>query len=84
MTLVLNVCYLQLCLCIAGCHRENEIFDLCPPTCPPQNCGVNQSIICFVPNPEPGSPLCKPSCRCKGGYLRNEKKECVLPEQCGM
>ncbi|XP_026328619.1 zonadhesin-like [Hyposmocoma kahamanoa] len=65
-----------------GCHRENEIFDLCPPTCPPQSCGVNQSIICFVPNPEPGSPRCKPSCRCKSGYLRNEKKECVLPEQC--
>ncbi|XP_026327986.1 inducible metalloproteinase inhibitor protein-like, partial [Hyposmocoma kahamanoa] len=66
---------------IVGCGK-NEVFDLCPPTCPPQECGVNPAVILCAPNPKPGSPECKPSCRCKDGYVRNDKRECVLPEQC--
>ncbi|VVC96411.1 unnamed protein product [Leptidea sinapis] len=55
-----------------------EVYDKCPVTCPPQTCF---SIIAkFKCAPEPS--ICKPSCRCKPGYYRNEINECISADDC--
>ncbi|XP_047985966.1 zonadhesin-like isoform X2 [Leguminivora glycinivorella] len=61
---------------------DNEHYDPCPMTCPPQECGVNPAVILCLPNPEYGDPNCKPGCVCRDGELRNDARKCVPKECC--
>ncbi|CAG9785165.1 unnamed protein product [Diatraea saccharalis] len=64
------------------CNKCNEVYDSCPPVCPGQNCTdyLNKTkcpkyrIGIVVP--------CKPACRCKQGYYRDSKGNCVSGEKC--
>ncbi|XP_039748870.1 zonadhesin-like isoform X3 [Pararge aegeria] len=61
---------------------ENQVFDMCPPTCPTEECGMDPSLIfCLVPNPEPGDPRCQPACRCIDGYCKNRNDECIPQDE---
>ncbi|XP_077291693.1 zonadhesin-like [Arctopsyche grandis] len=61
--------------------EDNEIYDKCPPECPPEKtCSTYMSgvLIKCVPTNK-----CIPGCRCKEGYIRNVTKgKCILPPQC--
>ncbi|CAH0627257.1 unnamed protein product [Chrysodeixis includens] len=73
------------CIPKAQCPRKcpkNEIFDVCPATCPPLECGVNKALIRCAAPLKPGDPKCKPSCRCADGYLRNKAGDCVPEAEC--
>ncbi|XP_075970402.1 uncharacterized protein LOC142972888 isoform X3 [Anticarsia gemmatalis] len=64
------------------CPKPNEVYDKCPVLCPPQECGVDITVIlCAVP-PKPGDKDCKPGCRCRDGYLRNATGICVDKDDC--
>ncbi|CAH2107528.1 unnamed protein product [Euphydryas editha] len=60
----------------------NEIYDMCPPTCPPQRCDVDERVIRCAPNPKPGDEACRPGCRCIDDYKRNTSGVCIPKEEC--
>ncbi|XP_046960653.1 zonadhesin-like [Vanessa cardui] len=60
----------------------NEIYDICPPTCPPQICDVDERLIRCAKNPEPGDSACKPGCRCIDNYKKNATGTCIPKEEC--
>ncbi|CAG9560280.1 unnamed protein product [Danaus chrysippus] len=67
--------------CPATCG-VNEVYDECPPLCPPQRCDVDDRIIRCATNPKPGDPKCKAGCRCADNYYRNDRGDCVTREEC--
>ncbi|XP_059048366.1 zonadhesin-like [Achroia grisella] len=65
------------------CPNEREIYDLCPSTCPPRKCGVDERIITCSLGPPVGDPDCPPpKCRCKDGFHKDNKGNCVLWDDC--
>ncbi|XP_045764412.1 zonadhesin-like isoform X3 [Maniola jurtina] len=75
------------CVPISKCPQpptcgKNEIYDTCPPICPPQRCDFDPRVSLCAPNPKPGNPQCKPGCRCIDNYLRNSLNECIPKDQC--
>ncbi|XP_073952243.1 zonadhesin-like isoform X2 [Choristoneura fumiferana] len=60
------------------CSDPNEVFDSCPPTCPP---GDNCSNLWSKFDCSKFEKCCKPGCRCKPGYYRNNGK-CITTQQC--
>ncbi|XP_061377969.1 zonadhesin-like isoform X3 [Danaus plexippus] len=76
--------------CISTTCGMNEVYDECPPLCPPQRCDVDDRLIRCAENPKPGDPKCKPGCRCADNFYRNDKgicvtrEECQLPKKCGL
>ncbi|KAI8420775.1 hypothetical protein MSG28_007986 [Choristoneura fumiferana] len=66
--------------CTTSCtkHDPNEVFDSCPPTCPP---GDNCSNLWSKFDCSKFEKCCKPGCRCKPGYYRNNGK-CITTQQC--
>ncbi|XP_069354812.1 zonadhesin-like isoform X2 [Maniola hyperantus] len=74
------------CIPIAQCPNiqcgANEVFDVCPPQCPGEDCRVDPSVILCLPNPQPGDPSCNPGCRCQDNYFRNDAGCCVTRDQC--
>ncbi|XP_077291694.1 zonadhesin-like [Arctopsyche grandis] len=61
--------------------RKNEIYDKCPPLCPPEDtCRSYVSGIMYRCAP---TTKCVPACRCKEGYIRNAKNgKCIHPDVC--
>ncbi|VDM63703.1 unnamed protein product [Angiostrongylus costaricensis] len=51
---------------------QNEVFDFCGSSCEPS---------CRDPNPQTCTFQCVTGCRCKDGFLRNDKGRCV--RNCG-
>ncbi|XP_050343032.1 zonadhesin-like isoform X2 [Nymphalis io] len=73
------------CVSEKQCSKEcgvDEIYDICPPTCPPQRCDVDERVIRCAKNPEPGNPACKPGCRCIDNYKKNAFGVCIPKEEC--
>ncbi|XP_047526818.1 zonadhesin-like isoform X2 [Vanessa atalanta] len=73
------------CVSKQECRTEcgvNEIYDICPATCPPPRCDVDEKTILCLPNPKPGDPACEPGCRCIDNYKRNENGICIPKEEC--
>ncbi|KAL4708388.1 hypothetical protein ACJJTC_019624, partial [Scirpophaga incertulas] len=64
------------------CKRQNEVYDSCP-DCSPQTCASRGEIFhCpMIPANKTG-PNCKPACRCKRGYLRDDYNQCIPENQC--
>ncbi|XP_028159139.1 uncharacterized protein LOC114351966 isoform X2 [Ostrinia furnacalis] len=62
----------------ALCPNPNEIYDSCPLACPPRQCGIDdRAVLCAA-----GQPCLPPGCRCKDGFVRNDKGVCVTREEC--
>ncbi|CAH1644195.1 unnamed protein product [Spodoptera littoralis] len=64
------------------CYGKNEVYDVCPNPCPPQDCSVDPRVIRCAAPPQPGDDACKPGCRCINGHARDENGECIPREQC--
>ncbi|CAH2992095.1 unnamed protein product [Chilo suppressalis] len=66
------------------CTKPNEVYDNCPPIvqCPGQTCAdYLKNTTC--PTYRIGIVLpCKPACRCKKGYYKDSKGNCVTPQKC--
>ncbi|RVE52844.1 hypothetical protein evm_002501 [Chilo suppressalis] len=64
------------------CNKPNEIYEGCPPVCPGQTCeDFLKNATC--PKYRIGIVVpCKPACRCKKGYYRDSKGNCVTPRKC--
>lgn len=62
--------------------KDNEVFELCPPKCPPQDCGIDPALILCAPNPKIGDSDCEPSCRCKDGFSKDDFGNCIPTEKC--
>ncbi|XP_052738623.1 zonadhesin [Bicyclus anynana] len=73
------------CIPISECPPScgvNEVYDVCPATCPPKTCdALGRAYKCKAP-PKPGDPECKPGCRCADGYYRNKQGVCVPENEC--
>ncbi|GBP53685.1 Antichymotrypsin-2 [Eumeta japonica] len=68
--------------CTLQCTGENEEYNACPGVCPLQTCSsIGQKIFC-PRQPVPGSPNCKPACRCKPNFYRNAENVCVSKDDC--
>ncbi|XP_047986337.1 zonadhesin-like [Leguminivora glycinivorella] len=66
--------------CPEYCPGPNEYYEPCIHNCESQNCS-DRGKIHHCPNIKPGH--CDSSgCRCKKGYLRNDKGICVLEKDC--
>ncbi|KAK6758237.1 hypothetical protein RB195_015824 [Necator americanus] len=52
-------------------HRcgHNEVFDACGSAC---------EATCRNPNPQVCTLQCVPGCRCRTGFFRNDRNECVM------
>ncbi|XP_052750888.1 zonadhesin isoform X1 [Galleria mellonella] len=76
------------CIPKEDCHKclgQNEVYDPCPPICPPQTCdAIGKSYSCpSIPtNPTEVPGYCKPACRCKPGYYRNLIDQCISKKDC--
>ncbi|XP_026318518.1 zonadhesin-like isoform X2 [Hyposmocoma kahamanoa] len=58
----------------------NAYWESCPPQCPPhQNCSLLWSKFACVSD---DGYCCKPACRCKDGFYRDENFKCVTSQQC--
>ncbi|XP_030033731.2 zonadhesin isoform X3 [Manduca sexta] len=68
--------------CTRECNLPNEEYNLCAPTCPPQQCSSLGKRIFCPRNPIPGDPKCKVACVCKKNYFRNLIGECISRENC--
>ncbi|XP_059048364.1 antichymotrypsin-2-like [Achroia grisella] len=67
------------------CRGQNEIYDTCPPVCPPQTCeAIGKTYYCpLIPvNKTAIAGYCKPACRCKPGYYRNLINQCISKNDC--
>ncbi|XP_026751494.2 venom serine protease inhibitor-like [Galleria mellonella] len=67
------------------CSGQNEVYDTCPPICPPQTCdAIGKIYHCpnIPANPTEVPGYCKPACRCISKYFRNQNNECVSVEEC--
>lgn len=62
------------------CWGPNETYDTCPPNCDPQLCSGYIDYTCSDYGPPDN---CKPACRCKDGYYRNDDNICVSLDECG-
>ncbi|CAD6197633.1 unnamed protein product [Caenorhabditis auriculariae] len=51
---------------------------LCPPFMEFSNCACDRSCVA----PDLKCENCLPGCVCRGGFLRNDLRHCVLPEEC--
>ncbi|XP_017786996.1 PREDICTED: chymotrypsin inhibitor-like isoform X2 [Nicrophorus vespilloides] len=59
----------------------NEYFIECGSGCAPPLIICGKIIEPYTP-PKYCPTVCRRTCVCKNGYLRNSKGECVLPEVC--
>lgn len=60
---------------------KNEIYDTCPPLCPPED--TCQSYVSGVVYRCAPTTKCVPACRCKEGFIRNVKNgKCINPDVC--
>ncbi|XP_026751489.2 antichymotrypsin-2-like isoform X2 [Galleria mellonella] len=65
------------------CNKPNEVFEICPAKCPFRTCGIDDRVILCAAPPKVGDPDCPPSaCRCKNGFFRDDKENCVKWEDC--
>lgn len=72
-----NTLYMWLCFTVVC--TEPEYFDNCttPSTHCPSTCrALRNPGSCVEPEE------CKPTCRCKPGYVRDDNGICILEEQC--
>ncbi|XP_038210494.1 zonadhesin-like [Zerene cesonia] len=60
------------------CPGRDEVYELCPKTCPPQTCRGLQAMYKCSAN----VTNCEPSCRCKPNMYRNELGQCITRQQC--
>ncbi|KAJ8732169.1 hypothetical protein PYW08_014899 [Mythimna loreyi] len=67
--------------CEQQCNGPNEVYDACPPSCPPQTCESIDKIY-HCPMIKTDIKDCKPACRCKEGYWRNKIGECISKKNC--
>ncbi|XP_059048367.1 zonadhesin-like [Achroia grisella] len=69
--------------CNNKCNKPNEVYEVCPATCPFRTCGIDDRVISCAPPPKVGDPNCSPpACRCKSGFYRDDKGNCVKWENC--
>nr|WIM01418.1 zonadhesin-like protein 15 [Limnephilus flavicornis] len=62
--------------CVCG---ENEEYDPCHNPCPPEDCAsIGRQYKCAVPAPED----CKPACKCKLNFKRDNSGKCVDIREC--
>ncbi|XP_011137141.1 chymotrypsin inhibitor-like [Harpegnathos saltator] len=52
---------------------KNEEWTDCNSLCSPA-CGQMKPTVC--------PDICIPGCRCKHGFLKNKRNQCVLPRDC--
>ncbi|XP_026753241.2 venom serine protease inhibitor-like [Galleria mellonella] len=67
------------------CSGQNEVYNTCPVTCPPQTCAaIGQTYSCLsIPVNKTSDPgYCQPACVCEDGYLRNDNNVCIPKEDC--
>lgn len=78
-TLLFSVCAFGLGIAIPAFPHE----DRCGPNAFFNECGSACAPTCKNPNPGPICTLqCVIGCFCNEGYLKNEKGECVRPQEC--
>uniref|UniRef100_A0A2A4J7B9 Serpin domain-containing protein n=1 Tax=Heliothis virescens TaxID=7102 RepID=A0A2A4J7B9_HELVI len=64
------------------CTGQNEKYNVCPATCPPRRCGIDDALVDCAPSPNPGDPECVPGCECEDGFVRNYEGLCVTRDEC--
>ncbi|KAL0840528.1 hypothetical protein ABMA28_015747 [Loxostege sticticalis] len=60
----------------------NEVYDECDAPCPGRSCDVDPRLVRCKAPPKPGDEECIKGCRCKDGFARNKKGQCIPREKC--
>lgn len=66
----------------AKCPGDNEIYDPCDAPCPARRCDFDATVVKCGKPPQVGDDACLVGCRCKDGFLRNNKNVCIPADEC--
>ncbi|CAH0407675.1 unnamed protein product [Chilo suppressalis] len=66
------------------CSKPNEVYDKCPQEsqCPRETCDDYLENSPCAKHRLGISVPCKPACKCKKGYYKDSKGNCVTPQKC--
>lgn len=56
-----------------ACIKNHEVYTDCGTACP---------LSCNSPSNQPCTLQCVPGCFCENGYVRDDRGNCILPEDC--